>query len=680
MTVAYRILRNVAIGAALVIAVVSAVTYRLVYQAAEQRTVEHLNTYVAERTRREEASFRTIYSNLEVVRGQFLSRDDAPPYPDVQARWDKRFMLYPDGAWRNREEFFGPRTYSNLWLHKNAPLTPLFQNRVLRSMEVCEEMQRGWIDSFSSLYFIFPGPATMGYDPRIARWAWQTPGDYDLDKEEWVKDSQPERNPSRGFVWTGLFVDPPSGQPFVTVQLPVDKDGAQIATVAHDTHINVLFNEITKSDFPGATHLIFRPDGRLIVHPALREKILASGGALTAAESGDPALASLYQLCVAHQERQFSGYEPVGGTYFSASRLPAAEWYFVTEMPRSEVARQAIRSAQWVWISGLASLGLLAAVFAGILRREVTRPLAALTRAARAMSAGERDVPIAVNRHDELGELASSFREMVAKVAARESELHELNLTLEGRVAARTAELEVALAKQTELANLKTEFVSIVSHEFRTPLGVILSAADVLDGYFERLPPEKRARHLKMIQRSTKNLANLIDEVLVLSRVEEGRMQFAPEPIDLESLCRSLCGELSSATNGACPICFTTEGELAGAVSDEALLRHILCNLLSNAVKYSEPGTTVDFSVRRDGANAVLTVRDRGIGIPEEDQAKLFTSFTRGSNVGVRPGTGLGLVVVQRCVVLHGGELGIASTVGQGTTVTVKLPAFSQPQ
>jgi hypothetical protein len=139
----------------------------------------------------------------------------------------------------------------------------------------------------------------MGFDPRIARWSWQTPGDYDLDAEEWVKEASPARNPSRGFVWTGVFVDPPSGEPFVTVQLPVEKDGVQLATVAHDMHINQLFNEITRSEFEGATHLIFRPDGRLIAHPSLRDRILATNGMLTCESSGDPALASLYRLAIA---------------------------------------------------------------------------------------------------------------------------------------------------------------------------------------------------------------------------------------------------------------------------------------------------------------------------------------------------------------------------------------------
>jgi signal transduction histidine kinase len=114
-------------------------------------------------------------------------------------------------------------------------------------------------------------------------------------------------------------------------------------------------------------------------------------------------------------------------------------------------------------------------------------------------------------------------------------------------------------------------------------------------------------------------------------------------------------------------------------VGDEVALRHILTNLISNAVKYSDPGQPVEFEAARDGEDAVFTIRDHGIGIPEEDQAQIFRTFTRGTNVGNRPGTGLGLVIVQRCAVLHGGSVQLDSIPGQGTTATVRLPLWGKP-
>jgi signal transduction histidine kinase len=204
-----------------------------------------------------------------------------------------------------------------------------------------------------------------------------------------------------------------------------------------------------------------------------------------------------------------------------------------------------------------------------------------------------------------------------------------------------------------------------------------MSAAEILDRYLDRLPAEKRRKHLEMIFRATRNLGHLVEEVLVLSKVEQGQIKFAPGPLDLATLCRQLADEVLSATNRSCPIEFRLEGSLEVAQGDPSLLRHIFTNILSNAVKYSPPGTPVTLEVNREGDFARFIVRDRGIGIPDEDQKSLFKSFSRGGNVDQRPGTGLGLVIVKRCVELHGGRVELQSRVGAGTTVTVTLPMFS---
>lgn len=254
--------------------------------------------------------------------------------------------------------------------------------------------------------------------------------------------------------------------------------------------------------------------------------------------------------------------------------------------------------------------------------------------------------------------------------------LQKRNDELELRVAERTEELREALERERKLGLVKSDFVSLVSHEFRTPLGVIMSATEVLLRYFDRLEPAKRERHLEMIRTSTGNLASMIEEVLLLGRMDEGKLSFAVEPINLETLCRVIADELNSATHGVAPIVLTANGNLDGALADESILRHILSNLLSNACKYSLPDETVRFEVSRDGNEARFVIEDRGIGIPEEDRERLFTSFTRGSNVGMLPGTGLGLVIVNRCVEMHGGRFQIDSSPGVGTTATVWLPLF----
>ncbi len=238
------------------------------------------------------------------------------------------------------------------------------------------------------------------------------------------------------------------------------------------------------------------------------------------------------------------------------------------------------------------------------------------------------------------------------------------------------AELLKNLAKARELSEMKSSFVSMVSHEFRTPLAVILSSAELLRNHLDRLPPETRAQQLGAIGESTQHMSKLIDEVLLLGKVEAGQMRFAPAPLNVVDFCARLVDEMLSATQYRCPITLKAPDDVAMAMGDESLLRHVFGNLLSNAVKYSTAGEPVCLELERDGNDGVLTVADRGVGIPEKDLPKIFQAFHRAGNVGQIAGTGLGLVIVQRCVDLHGGKIELQSEVGRGTRVTVRLPLF----
>jgi signal transduction histidine kinase len=232
------------------------------------------------------------------------------------------------------------------------------------------------------------------------------------------------------------------------------------------------------------------------------------------------------------------------------------------------------------------------------------------------------------------------------------------------------------LAAEREVSELKSRFVTTVSHEFRTPLGITMSAVELLQHYDDRLPPEQKVALLADIQSSTKNMADLMEQVLVLGRVDAGKLAFKANPIDLDLLARKLADESHSATHRKCLIQWTAENDLSGAVADESILRHIFTNLLSNAVKYSPRGSQVSFRARREGRYVIFSVRDSGIGILEKDVPHLFEAFHRGANVGEIPGTGLGLVITKRCVDLHGGSIHVETKEGTGTVFVVKIPAW----
>src|SRR5436190_5769205 len=238
------------------------------------------------------------------------------------------------------------------------------------------------------------------------------------------------------------------------------------------------------------------------------------------------------------------------------------------------------------------------------------------------------------------------------------------------------AELHRTLAREKELSQLKSNFVSLVSHEFRTPLGIIQSSTELLRDFHGKMPPEERNEQLASVIRNTRRMAAMLEGVLVLSRLDAGKLDFQPAAMDLNVFCRRVIDEVLSATSRRCPIELSLNSVPREAEADERLLSHIFTNVLSNAVKYSEAGAAVHLFVARDGHDIVCVIRDKGIGIPEQDRQHLFKAFHRGSNVGSCPGTGLGLLLVKRCADLHGGTVQVESRVGEGTTVTVTLPVF----
>jgi PAS domain S-box-containing protein len=239
-------------------------------------------------------------------------------------------------------------------------------------------------------------------------------------------------------------------------------------------------------------------------------------------------------------------------------------------------------------------------------------------------------------------------------------------------------ELCKALEKERELSQFKSRFITTISHEYRTPLTIIQSSAELLEHYEHKWSSEKRLVHLQRILASTRHLTNLVNDVLFIGQAEMKKLEFNPAPLNLEQFCLELVEELRSGIGNQTSITSNIRGNCTNACLDEKLLRQILTNLLSNAIKYSPDGGMVRFDLEcREGA-ATLRIQDSGIGIPAEDLSQLFESFHRAKNVGTIPGTGLGLAIVKKCVDLHGGQIKVESEAGVGTTFTVTLP-FSPP-
>jgi signal transduction histidine kinase len=231
-----------------------------------------------------------------------------------------------------------------------------------------------------------------------------------------------------------------------------------------------------------------------------------------------------------------------------------------------------------------------------------------------------------------------------------------------------------ALAEEREqVAELKARIVTQTSHEFRTPLAVLVSASDVLQRYGDRLTAEQRSDRIEKIRGAVRQMTDLLDDVLMFGRTDASR--YAPLPTDLVELCRTAVELARASLPANLQLCAILPGGAVEAVVDPFLLGQVLRNLLSNAVKYSPAGGTVTLQLDARDDAVRFRVSDEGIGIPADDLPHLFEPFQRGANTGKIPGSGLGLAIAKRAIDAHRGIVEAANAPGAGAVFTVTLPA-----
>ncbi len=254
------------------------------------------------------------------------------------------------------------------------------------------------------------------------------------------------------------------------------------------------------------------------------------------------------------------------------------------------------------------------------------------------------------------------------------TELIEYRDKLEQRVAERTDKLNEALQKEKELVAIKTKFVSMASHEFRTPLATISFASDFLKRYFDRIGADERDKKLSKIDEQVRHMTSLLDDVLIMGKSDAGKINLHPVLTNISEFCEKLVEEVEHSTKKTHTINTSVASEREDIYVDEKLLRNILINLLTNAIKFSPEKDQVLLDVVYSNKHLTIIVRDYGMGVPQEDKEKIFEAFHRTNTVGTIQGTGLGLAIVKKAVDLHHGSIELDSELGKGTTFTIKMP------
>ena len=234
--------------------------------------------------------------------------------------------------------------------------------------------------------------------------------------------------------------------------------------------------------------------------------------------------------------------------------------------------------------------------------------------------------------------------------------------------------LHQALAHEKELSELKSRFVSMASHEFRTPLASILALTETLSAYRHKLSDEQIDLRFDKIKEQVDYLKDIMEDVLLLGRMQAKHIEFIPVLLDVQALCQDVIDEFKSHPNRSHKIIYTSDCTSQEVRLDKKLIRRVINNLVTNAIKYSPQNETVKVTLKITDDHLLLQVQDEGIGIPEADLKHLFQPFHRATNVGTISGTGLGLVITKEAVEMHGGTITAVSQLDMGTTFTVNIP------
>ncbi len=282
-------------------------------------------------------------------------------------------------------------------------------------------------------------------------------------------------------------------------------------------------------------------------------------------------------------------------------------------------------------------------------------------------------VEISLGHYEFGGEkLAVAFVSDISKRKAAENDLRKNNESLEKTIQARTLELTEALEREKELGEMKSRFVSMASHEFRTPLSAVLSSISLIDNYIATGHNEKTVKHVDRIKSSIKNLTNILDDFLSLDKLEQGKVEVEKTTFNIQEFMEDMIEEVRGMRKPEQNILLKLEGEKE-VFLDKKIMRNVMLNLLSNAIKYSGDGKEINVDVMVGNPTTSISVKDHGIGIPEEEQQNLFGKFFRARNSGNIQGTGLGLNIVKHYVGLLNGTISFTSKANQGTTFIIEF-------
>lgn len=656
----------------------------------KNHAIKNVQVYTEVVVKKESQIFLDAKKNNQNMKS-FLARELGLNSPQDIAQFNQLLTKRKDGTIRNVEPF-NDREIPGVFLGKNVVINEEMKERVVDFFNIVKSFGRAWENHFANTYIQIPENGIVIYMPNYP-WTEKAEPDKIVTTDESFQITTKENNPERKTVWTSIYYDATLEDWMVSSVTPIDnKQGNHIGTIGHDILISDLQKSTLQEKINGTENIIFDRNGRFIVHPDLMEEIKKSDGNITIDDMIKKTGNKTYDWSVFFdlmksielEDSINSGvvvHSKKNQEYYVISQIDGADWYWVTIVPQSWLNFQVFMIARSMVIVGILSLTAIILIIYSLIKKDIEKPLKELMSATEIVADGNLEFQIKVNRKDELGHLAFLFNYMAQKLQMSFNSLAKNNEELESRVKKRTQELEKAKEVAEEANQAKSSFLANMSHELRTPLNAIIGYGELLQEEAEDMGEEEFVEDLKKIQGAGKHLLGLINDILDISKIEAGKMELYLEHFELSKIIQEIVitiQPLIEKNNNTLEVHYPDD--LGFMTADVTKIRQNTFNLLSNASKFTQNGTitmTIDRYLKETQAWIKFEIKDTGIGMNPQQQAKLFNAFSQADVSTTRKygGTGLGLTITKKFTEMMGGYILLDSEEGEGTTFTIHLPA-----
>ncbi|MEH2193769.1 MAG: ATP-binding protein [Nostoc sp.] len=711
-----------------VVLVSAGVSYIHVISRLEAQTQVQLEKYISGRGEQESSIFKLAQDNLTLLRDRILQEFKQPTNIDFHTEFERQYFSWNDGTKRNFPQNrplkdFDSTRYAGAFIGRNVQVTEELKQRLLTANTLISAYGSAWSNRFVDTYFVTPENVGVNYWKGLPI-AFQTPSDLYMPKDEYFYIADPQHNPSRSPQWTGVYLDPSINLWMVSAIVPVYEGDRFLGVVGHDVVLTDLMEHTIQDQLPGTYNLIFRSDGRLIVHPDRTAQIQQAQGQLKIDTINDPHLNRIFQLVTKAQPKTHVLENSQDREYLAVTRLQGPDWYFVTVYPKSLLSGEAWDMAQFILISGAVALLVEVLLLLSVLHQQIAKPLQQLTAASNQLADGDFAIALDTTRQDELGGLASSFNSMASQLKTSFIQLEQVNNALELRVEERTTTLQKTLEelRRTQIQMIQSEKMSAlgqlvagVAHEINNPVNFIHGNLTHIENYAEDLlefiqlyqyhysnpvaeiQAEAKELDLEFIRDDlpkmlssmkvgTNRIREIVRSLRNFSRLDEAEFKAVDIHEGIDSTLLILQHRLKEQPQRPAIEVIKNYSNLPPAICYPGQLNQVFMNILSNAIDALEDANqqrlateiashpnTIWIQTSLSEKEIMISITDNGLGITDTVLQRLFDPFFTTKDVG--KGSGLGLTISYQIVTeLHQGKLHCNSTLGKSAEFVITLP------